>query len=470
MPRPLLLAGAPSAGTSAVTLHAPWDGRALDAIAQAGPAEMEAAAAAAARAFAVTRAMPAWRRADVLRKVALGLAARREEIAGLIRDEGGKPITFARAEVSRAIDTFNLSAEEASRIEGEVFGLDGVAAGEGRTAIVRRFPRGPVLAIAPFNFPLNLVAHKVAPAIAAGCPVVIKPAEATPSAALVLGELCVEAGWPAEAISVLPCDRSVAGALVDDPRFPVISFTGSDVVGWQLRARAPRKQVLLELGGNAAAIVEPDADLAYAIPRIAAGGFAHAGQVCISVQNVLVHERVFAEARERMIAAAAAVPRGDPARDATVCGPMINPGQADRVESWVAEAVSGGANAHGGGREGSVLAPIVLDSVPDGARILRDEAFGPVLAMRPYRTLDEAIAYVNAGRFGLQCGVFTRDVGALFRAFSGLEVGGVIHDDYPTFRVDAMPYGGVKDSGVGREGPRWAIRDFTEERLLVLKG
>ncbi len=467
--RPLLLAGRRVETEASLPIFAPWDGRALDDVAQAGPTELEAAAAAAERAFAVTRALPGHKRAAILRSVAAKLAERTEDIAGLIRDEGGKPIQYARAEVSRAIDTFALSAEEATRIGGEVFGLDQTPGGDGRTAIIRRFPRGPVLAITPFNFPLNLVAHKVAPAIAAGCPVVVKPAEQTPSAALVLGELLVEAGWPAEAISVLPCDRSVASALVDDPRFPVLSFTGSDTVGWMLRARAPRKQVLLELGGNAAAILGPDADFDAAIPRVAAGAFAHAGQVCISVQHVLVPAARYAEARDRLIAEAARVPHGDPSRGDVVVGPMIDGRQAARVESWIAEAVAAGAICHGGGREGSVLLPSVLESVPVGARASTDEVFGPTVLLRPYATLDEAFGFINRARFGLQCGFWTQDVAALWRAFDQLEVGGLIHNDYPTFRVDGMPYGGVKDSGTGREGPRWAIRDYTEEKLLVLR-
>lgn len=467
--RPLLLAGRPSGGSSSTPIHAPWDDRFLADVAQAGAVEMEAAAAAATRAFALTRTMPAHRRAEILRAVASLLVRHSDEFTALIRDEGGKPVQFARGEVSRAVDTFNLAADECGRATGETFGLDTSAGGVGRTAIVRRFPRGPVLAIAPFNFPLNLVAHKVAPAIAAGCPVVVKPAEQTPSAAIRLGELCVEAGWPADAISVLPADRTVVGALVDDPRFPVISFTGSDTVGWALRARLPRKQVLLELGGNASAIVHHDADLAAAIPRLALGAYAHAGQVCISVQNVLVHASRYDEARERLVAAAASTPTGDPALLRTVCGPMIDQRQADRLQSWVAEAAARGAKVHGGLRDGNVVSPCVLESVPTDARISRDEAFGPVLVAQPYHTIAEAITRVNDGRFGLQCGVFTRDIGALWAAFEGLEVGGVIHDDYPTFRVDGMPYGGVRDSGVGREGPRWAIHDFTEERLLVLR-
>ncbi len=465
----LLLAGRPAAGASALTIHSPWDGRPLADVAQADAAAMDEAASAAARSFATTRSLPAHRRAEILRAVAALLLRHLEEFAGLIRDEGGKPIQFARGEVLRAVDTFTLSADECGRATGEVFGLDTTAGGVGRTAIVRRFPRGPVLAIAPFNFPLNLVAHKVAPAIAAGCPVVVKPAEQTPTSAIRLGELCVEAGWPAEAISVLPCDRSVAGALVDDPRLPVISFTGSDAVGWMLRARVPRKQVLLELGGNASAIVHHDADLATALPRVALGAYAHAGQVCISVQHVLVHASSYDEARDRLVAAAAATRTGDPSLQDTVCGPMIDSRQADRVEAWVAEATAGGAILHGGARSGNLLAPSVLEAVPGDSHLARDEAFGPVLVARPYDTMAEAIARVNDGRFGLQCGVFTRDIAALWSCFDGLDVGGVIHDDYPTFRVDGMPYGGVRDSGVGREGPRWAIHDFTEERLLVLR-
>ncbi len=467
--RPLLLAGTPKTTAHATPLRSPWDGRTLGEVAQAGPAEMEAAAAAAAAAFPKVRTLPTHERAAILRRVAAALRADADAYVGDLVNEGGKPVQFARAEVARAADTFALAADEATRIDGEVFALDAAPAGVGRTAVVRRFPRGPVLAIAPFNFPLNLVAHKVAPAIAAGCPVVVKPAEATPGAALRLGAACVAAGWPAEALSVLPCDRSVAGALVDDARLPVLSFTGSDTVGWGLRARVPRKQVLLELGGNAAAIVHHDADLDWALPRITLGAFAHAGQVCISVQHVLVHEDRLAAARERLIELAARVPRGDPARDDTVCGPLIDNRQVSRLEAWIDEAVAGGARLHGGGREGDLLRPALLEQVPDDVRLARDEAFGPVLVLRPYRTLDEAIARVNAGRFGLQCGVFTHDVRALWRAFGELDVGGVIHDDYPTFRVDGMPYGGVKDSGVGREGPRWAIRDFSEERVLVLR-
>jgi acyl-CoA reductase-like NAD-dependent aldehyde dehydrogenase len=469
MDRPLLLAGRDLHTDTRTPVHAPWDGRVLCQVSQAGPVELEAACAAAERAFEATRALPAHRRASILRAVAAQLRAHQEELAGLIRDEGGKPIQLARAEVGRAVETFLLSAEEATRIAGELAPLDASPLAEGRWALIRRVPRGPVLAITPFNFPLNLVAHKVAPAVAAGCPVVLKPAEQTPSAALLLGRLLVEAGWPEGAVSVVPCDRTVADALIADPRLPVLSFTGSDRVGWYMRQKAPRKTVALELGGNAAAILEPDADLDRALPRLAVGAYAYAGQVCISVQRILAHQDIYDAVVERFVTEAARVPRGDPGDERVVCGPMIDGANADRVQGWIAEAVGAGARMLGGGRDGRVLAPSLLLDVPPGARIRDDEVFGPTVLVERYAALDEAIDLVNRGRYGLQAGLYTRDVGKVWRAFDRMEVGAIIHDDFPTFRVDGMPYGGVKDSGVGREGPRWAIRDFTEERLLVLR-
>jgi glyceraldehyde-3-phosphate dehydrogenase (NADP+) len=305
--------------------------------------------------------------------------------------------------------------------------------------------------------------------VAAGCPVVLKPAEQTPSAALLLGRLLVEAGWPEGAVSVVPCDRTVADALIADPRLPVLSFTGRDRVGWYMRQKAPRKTVALELGGNAAAILEPDADLDRALPRLAVGAYAYAGQVCISVQRILAHQDIYDAVVERFVTEAARVPRGDPGDERVVCGPMIDGANADRVQGWIAEAVGAGARMLGGGRDGRVLAPSLLLDVPPGARIRDDEVFGPTVLVERYAALDEAIDLVNRGRYGLQAGLYTRDVGKVWRAFDRMEVGAIIHDDFPTFRVDGMPYGGVKDSGVGREGPRWAIRDFTEERLLVLR-
>lgn len=468
--RPLLLAGRPSDGRGYTSIYAPWDGAHVADVAQAGPAELDAAADAAVAAFGITRRMPAFQRAAILRATVEGLKARADELAASIRDEGGKPIQYATAEVARALDTVRLCAEETSRIGGEILPLDDTPGGVGRQALIRRLPRGPVLAIAPFNFPLNLVCHKVGPAVAAGCPVVVKPAEQTPSAALILGEELVKAGWPAGAISVLPCDRTVASAMVPDPRYAVLSFTGSDVVGWRMRAEAGRKHVLLELGGNASVIVEPDADLDVAVPRIVTNAYAHAGQTCISVQHVLVQRSRWDEVRARYLTAMAAVPTGNPHDAATVCGPLIDARACGRVQAWMAEAERvGGRRLGGGERDGAVIRPAVFIDVPEDTPLSRDEAFGPVALLRPYDTLDEAFAFVNRGRFGLQCGLYTSNVRTLWRAFEELEVGGIIHDDVPTFRVDRMPYGGERDSGVGREGPRWAIEELLEVRSLVLR-
>lgn len=468
--RPLFVSGRPSEGCSRAIIRNPWNGEAVADVAQAGPAELESAAAAAAASAESVRRLPAWRRAEVLRRAAAGLRAREAEVVAAIRDEGGKPVQYARAELARAVHTLELCAEEATRIEGTIQPLDASPLGEGRTALLRRMPRGPVLAIAPFNFPLNLVCHKVGPALAAGCPVVVKPAEQTPSAALILGEEVLRAGWPEEAISVLPCDRAVAATMVPDPRYPVISFTGSDAVGWRIRAEVPRKQVILELGGNAAVILEPDAELDTALPRIVTNAYAHAGQVCISVQHVLVHRDRWEEVRARFTALAESTPTGDPTLESTVCGPLIDPRAQARVLEWMAEAEAAGARRLTGGTvEGRAIRPAVYEAVPTNVRLSRDEVFGPVALLRPYASLDEAIAFVNGGRFGLQCGVYTQDVRALWRAFEDLRCGGVIHNDVPSYRVDAMPYGGARDSGVGREGPRWAIEDYTEARTLVLR-
>lgn len=468
--RPLLLAGLPGDGRGLLPVYAPWDGAHVADVAQAGPAELDAAADAAVAAFEVTRRLPAHQRAAILRATVEGLRARAEELAAAIRDEGGKPIQYAAAEVARALDTMRLCAEEATRIGGEILPLDDTPGGVGRQALIRRLPRGPVLAIAPFNFPLNLVCHKVGPAVAAGCPVVVKPAEQTPSAALILGEELVKAGWPAGAISVLPCDRTGASAMVPDPRYAVLSFTGSDVVGWRMRAEAGRKHVLLELGGNAAVIVEADADLDVAVPRIVTNAYAHAGQTCISVQHVLVQRSRWGEVQQRYLAAMAAVPTGDPHRATTVCGPLIDERACTRVEAWMGQAERAGARRLGGGeRVGGVIAPAVYTEVPEDTPLSRDEVFGPVALLRPYDTIDEAFAFVNRGRFGLQCGLYTNNVRTLWRAFDELACGGIIHDDVPTFRVDRMPYGGQRDSGVGREGPRWAIEELLEARSLVLR-
>jgi acyl-CoA reductase-like NAD-dependent aldehyde dehydrogenase len=465
-PRPFLLAGRPATGTDTLEVTSPGDGRAVATVSVPTPDQVEEAVAAAAAVAAEAAALPAHVRAEALAHVSARLAERKDEIAELITAENGKPAKWAVAETARAVSTFRWAAEEARRDSGELQRLDTDAGGAGRLAVVRRFPRGPVLGISPFNFPLNLVAHKVAPAIAVGAPIVVKPAPATPLSALLLGELVAETDLPAGMMSVLPVPNDRAGALADDPRLPVVSFTGSGPVGWALKDRLPRKHVVLELGGNAAVVVTAGyPDLDHAAARIATFSNYQAGQSCIAVQRVYVERPAYDELVGKLVAA---VEKLD--RDAEV-GPLISADAADRVESWVGEAVGAGARVlTGGERDGTAYAPTVLADVPVHAKVVDEEVFGPVLAVAPVDSLDEAFAAVNASRFGLQAGVFTTDVATAFRAQRELAVGGVIVGDVPSYRADQMPYGGVKESGVGREGLRAAMDDLTEQRVLVLTG
>lgn len=436
--------------------------------------DVEAAVAAADRVRGEFAAAPAHVRAGALDHVSRRLAERSEEITRLITAESGKPVKWARLEVTRAVSTFRWGAEEARRWSGSLQRLDTDPAATGRLALVRRAPRGPVLGIAPFNFPLNLVAHKVAPAIAVGAPIVLKPAPATPLSALVLGEILAETDLPAGSWSVLSVPNEVAAELVRDPRLPVVSFTGSVPVGWSIRDSVPRKHVTLELGGNAAVVVAPDQDddaLACAAARIATFAMYQAGQSCISVQRVFAHRDVAAVLTERVAEAVAKLVTGDPTDPATDVGPLIDERAARRVETWVAEAVAAGARlVTGGSRDGAAYAPTVLTDVPPTAKVAREEVFGPVVVLDTVASVDEAFTRVNDSRFGLQAGVFTRDLQLAFRAARELEVGGVIIGDVPSFRADQMPYGGLKDSGVGREGVHAAMADLTEERVLVLTG
>ncbi len=450
----------------------PFSGALLGEQLLAGADAVDAALQAAVDARPACAALPPWRRAEILHAMAAGVRARHDELVDAIVAEAGKPVRFARGEVARCVQTLTFAAEESRRPAGETIALDAVPAGEGRTGIVHRFPAGVVVGITPFNFPLNLVAHKLAPAIAAGCPWVLKPGDATPTPALVLAELAVEAGWPAEGAHVLLLSRELAPRLVTDTRPAVVSFTGSDAVGWKVKATAGRKRVLLELGGAAPVLVQPDADLDLAAERIAFGAFAYAGQVCISVQRVLVHRDAADALRDGLVHQVDhAVAWGDPRDEATVSGPLIADGAADRVQSWIDAATAQGARVlAGGGRQGPrMLRPAVLDHVPLASDLVQRELFGPAVVLDVYDDLDQGIAMANAGPWGLQAGVFTRDIGAIFACHRGLEVGGVIHDDVPTWRVDHMPYGGVKQSGFGREGLRYAIAEFTEPRLLALR-
>jgi len=466
---PLLIGGESVRSEKVLTVRNPYDGSDLTRVSLAGPEEMDRAVRCAVDAFKACRTLPTHRRAELLAGMADGIRRRRDELAGVIVAEAGKPLALARGEVERAANTFRLAVEETRRIGGEVIPLDLQAGADGRVGITSRFPLGPVAAISPFNFPLNLVAHKVAPALAAGNTVVLKPASKTPVSAHILGEIGREAGLPAGALNVVPAAVETAENLVTDPRIRMVTFTGSAEVGWRLRARAGKKKVLLELGGNAAAIVEPGADLEFAARRIALGGFAYAGQVCISVQHVLVHEEVFEPFRTLFLEAVEALPAGDPGDPATVVGPMISRESADRVMGWVDEAVSAGARVLAGARQrGALIEPTVLQGTDAAMRVGCREVFGPVVTLDVYSDFADALERVNASVYGLQAGVFTADLRRAFEAFRRLEVGGVIINDYPTFRVDHMPYGGVKESGLGREGVRYAVEEMTEPRLLVL--
>jgi glyceraldehyde-3-phosphate dehydrogenase (NADP+) len=457
-------------GADTIEIRSPWDAEVVARVAQAGPAEIEAAIAAAAAAAEPMRAATPLERARLLREIARRVGERAEELGEMICLEAGKPIQYARGEAERAVETFEQAAVEAQRPPGEMIALDTARAGKGRVGLLRRVPRGPATAITPFNFPLNLVAHKVAPALACGCPVVVKPAPETPTTAMMLAEIVEAAGAPPGALAVVPAPVDVIGPLIDDPRMKMLSFTGSAGVGWQLKARAGRKQVTLELGGNAAVIVEPDADLDAAIPRIAMGAFAYAGQICISVQRILVAESVVERVTQALVAHTRELGVGDPRDPKVMVGPLLRARDADRVSAWIDEARAAGARVLcGGSRRGNVIDPTILADVPAQMRISCQEVFGPVVVLASYRDFDDALAAVNDSDFGLQCGVYTRDVGKLWRAYERLEVGAVIHDDVPLFRADHMPYGGVKGSGFGREGPRYAIEAMTEPRLLVLR-
>jgi len=466
----MLLAGTWTDSPETITVRNPFDGSVVGEVAKAGRAELERSADAAVRAFETTRRLSSGTRFSILQAASAALVRRKEEVARTIALEAGKPIKLSRSEVDRAAHTFSAAADEARRIGGEVIPLDVTTATEGRLGITRRFPLGPVLAITPFNFPLNLTAHKLAPALAAGNPFVHKPASATPLTALLLGEILLEAGAPPEAVSVLPSSSSDAERLVADDRFRALTFTGSPDVGWRLREKAGRKRVLLELGGNAAIVIHEDADLDRALDRAVAGAFAYSGQVCISVQRIYVHEPVYADFARKFVERAKALKLGNPLDEAADLGPMLDDAAASRVESWVSEALAGGAKALcGARRDGRFYAPTVLTDVSPSMKVHGCEIFGPVANLYPYRDFEEALRQVNDSPFGLQAGLFTRDAGRIFRAFEELEVGGVIVDDAPTFRVDHMPYGGEKASGLGREGVKYAIEEMTQLRLLALK-
>jgi acyl-CoA reductase-like NAD-dependent aldehyde dehydrogenase len=452
-----------------VEVHSPYDHSVVGTVFQGRREHAEAAIAAAVKAFGTTRRLPAFERQRVLKRVAQAIGERKEEFARTVAQEAGKPIKAARSEVERAIFTFTVAAEESTRGYGEYLPLDWQEFTAGRWGIVRRFPLGPIAGITPFNFPVNLVAHKLAPAIAVGCPMVLKPAPQTPLSALLLAQTVQQAGWPDGALNVLPLSNEDAGVLVSDDRLKLISFTGSASVGWDIKRRAGKKKVILELGGNAGVIVHSDADLTYAAERCVAGGFAYAGQTCISVQRILVERTVFGKFTELLLAGVKKLKTGDPLEGTTDLGPMIRESDAVRTVDWVQEAVRAGARLLAGGqRKGSVVEPTVLTNTRSEMKVNCQEIFGPVVTVEAYDDFGEALKQVNNSPYGLQAGIFTRDVKLLFNAYEELEVGGVIAGDVPTFRIDHMPYGGIKDSGLGREGLRYAMEEMSEPKLLVM--
>ena len=437
----------------------------------ADAATVERAIAAATAAAPAMATFEPWRRQAVLEHCVRRFRERSEELALALCIEAGKPIRDARGEVTRLIDTFRIAAEESVRIGGETLNLEISARGKGYRGLTRQVPVGPCSFITPFNFPLNLVAHKVAPAIAAGCPFVLKPAMRTPIGALLIGEILAETELPPGAFSILNCSNTDAAALIEDPRIRLLSFTGG-IIGWDFKARAGRKKVTLELGGNAACIVDADqADaLDHVVERLVFGAYYQSGQSCISVQRILAHASLYEALRERLIAKVEALPMGDPKLEQTFIGPLIDAAAVQRVADWVQEARSGGARVlAGGAHSGRMHAATLLEQVPDDCRLAREEAFGPVAYLDPFDDFDAAIARVNDSDFGLQAGVFTHDMRHAMQAWDQLEVGGVVVGDVPSFRMDNMPYGGIKGSGLGREGVRWAIEDMSETRLLVVK-
>ena len=467
---PLYLANKPEALNQDLKVIDKFTGEVAASVALASPADIDRAIAAAVAARKPMERMAAYERQDVLNHCVVRFKERYDELAESLCIEAGKPIQDARGEVTRLIDTFRVAAEESVRMYGEVLPMDISPRSRSYSGRWKRFPIGPCSFISPFNFPLNLAAHKVAPAIAVGCPFVLKPASLTPIGALIIGEILAETDLPEGAFSILPCTRDGAGLFTTDERLKLLSFTGSPGVGWDLKAKAGKKKVILELGGNAAVIVDEDADLTDAVDRIIHGAFYQSGQSCIGVQRIIIHESIYDEFRDRLVEATKLLKSGDPKDPETFIGPMISEKEASRLHGWIQAASDAGATILcGGSLNGAMLEATLLENVPGDSDVVCQEAFGPVAVLTSFSDFDDALESVNNSTFGLQAGIFTRDVYKAEKAWHELDVGGVIIGDVPSWRVDHMPYGGVKDSGLGREGIRFAMEDMTEIRLLVLR-
>lgn len=447
-----------------------YTGEVATHVALAGADVIEEAIAAADAAAAPMRKMPPYERQAILNHCVTRFTERAEELAQALCIEAGKPIKDSRGEVSRLIDTFRIAAEESVRMNGEVQELQISERAKGYRGQWKRVPIGACSFISPFNFPLNLAAHKIAPALAVGCPFVLKPASRTPIGALIIGEILAETNLPKGAFSILPCSRDGADLFTTDDRLKLLSFTGSPSVGWDLKAKAGKKKVILELGGNAACIVDADADITDAVERIVFGAFYQSGQSCIGVQRIIVHSSIYDEFRSQLITATEKLLSGKPSDEDTFIGPMISEREATRLDTWVQEAISAGATLlTGGQRTGALLQATLLEGVPSDQKICTEEAFGPVAVLSQFTDFEDAMQSVNDSTFGLQAGIFTKDIYKALDAWDELDVGGVVIGDVPSWRVDNMPYGGVKDSGLGREGIRFAMEDMTEIRNLVIR-
>ena len=467
---PYWLAGEPHAPNYDLEVTDKYTGEVATRVAMADPAAIDAAITAADASFEAMRAMPAYARQEVLYHCVKRFTERFDELADALCIEAGKPIKDARGEVTRLIDTFRYAGEQAVRMTGEVMEMGISARASAYTGMWKRVPIGPCSFISPFNFPLNLAAHKVAPAIAVGCPFVLKPASLTPIGALVIGEVLAETDLPKGSFSILPCRRDGADLFTTDDRLKLLSFTGSPAVGWALKAKAGKKKVVLELGGNAACIVDEDADIDDAVSRLVVGAFYQSGQSCIGVQRVIIHASIYDEVKEKFVAATQKLKSGNPKDPETFIGPMISEREASRLHGWIQEAEQAGATLLcGGSRDGSMLEATLMEGVPRDCSANAEEAFGPLACLSSFTDFDDALAQVNDSVFGLQAGVFTRDLYKMQKAWNTLDVGGVVIGDVPSWRVDHMPYGGVKDSGLGREGIQFAMEDMTEIRLLVVR-
>lgn len=467
---PYYLASEPHYANTDLDVTNKYTGEVATKVAMADADTIDKAIAAAEEAQPAMAAMAPFERQAVLEHCVKCFTERADELAQALCIEAGKPIKDAKGEVSRLIDTFKIAAEESVRINGEVVNLEISARAKGYQGMTKKVPIGPCSFISPFNFPLNLAAHKVAPAIAAGCTFVLKPASRTPIGALIIGEVLAETDLPKGAFSILPCSRDGADLFTTDERLKLLSFTGSPDVGWALKAKAGKKPVVLELGGNAACVVDEDADIEDAIDRVIVGAYYQSGQSCISVQRLLVHSKIYDEFKSRYMEKVKALVSGDPSNEDTFIGPMISEGEAERLHGWIEEAKEKGATILcGGTRDGAMLEATVMENVPKDCDASAEEAFGPLSILVPFDDYDEALEEVNNSRYGLQAGVFTRDIYKANKAWDVLDVGGVVIGDVPSWRVDNMPYGGVKDSGLGREGIRYAIEDMSETRLMVIR-